>query len=401
MTNKKHNCPICKSSLHSSFFEGGFRPLATLGWPASEREAVTMDKYSLNYVQCMRCTHIWNPHFDYTVIPYEKNPNRMFNDGISWKTYLKSAVNKLVQCLPERPVIIDIGCGEGQFLRALQSSVGKKGSYFGFDPNVSSSTGVGIDFIPEYFEPIEGLKRYQPDLVCMRHVLEHLKDPAEFVEQLAVGAEYIEKPVYFFAETPCVDIAITSNRVVDFFYEHPSQFTETSFTELMKLGGEVSWVKTGYGDEVVHGLLNLGLSNSKKMQKEKSKIFFEKVRKNKKQVQFGLFERLTKNKRIAIWGGTGKAATFVQHYELNRDKFPLVVDSDIQKVGTFVPGSGQEIKYCSYLLSNPADVIVITTQWRACDIYNEIREKDIQYEEILIEYDGKLLDFEKDEHPYK
>jgi hypothetical protein len=83
---------------------------------------------------------------------------------------------------------------------------------------------------------------------------------------------------------------------------------------------------------------------------------------------------------IAFFGGTGKGAAFLNAYHLKDDR---VVDSDMHKVGRFVPGTGQEIEHSDALLENPVDIIVITTRWRAADIYAEIQEKGIKYRNLL------------------
>ena len=66
-----------------------------------------------------------------------------------------------------------------------------------------------------------------------------------------------------------------------------------------------------------------------------------------------------------------------------------------------MPGTGQKISHSSELETNPADVIIIPTQWRATDIYNEIKSRYISYSKILIEFEGRLVDYELAKHPYK
>jgi hypothetical protein len=53
-------CPVCHHTLAAPFFDGGMQPLATLGWPASAAEARAMPRFPLDFVQCPRCTHVWN-----------------------------------------------------------------------------------------------------------------------------------------------------------------------------------------------------------------------------------------------------------------------------------------------------------------------------------------------------
>ena len=110
---------------------------------------------------------------------------------------------------------------------------------------------------------------------------------------------------------------------------------------------------------------------------------------------------LKKKFKIAIWGGVGKSASFINHYEINNQKIPIVIDSDKEKVGMYVPGMGQEILYRDFLKLNPVDIIIIPPQWRANDIVSEIRRENINFKKILIEHKGKLIDFINDDHPYK
>ena len=67
-----------------------------------------------------------------------------------------------------------------------------------------------------------------------------------------------------------------------------------------------------------------------------------------------------------------------------------MVDSDYNKVGRFVPGTGQPIGPPEYLYDHPADAIVITTRWRAADIAREIAEREIPCGEIFTLVEGRL-----------
>jgi len=104
--------------------------------------------------------------------------------------------------------------------------------------------------------------------------------------------------------------------------------------------------------------------------------------------------------RIAIWGGTGKAAAFMHFYGVDAERFPLVVDSDPGKVGTHVPGNGQAIVFRDVLKDQPADVLIIPMQWRARDVLAEMAREGIAVGQVLIEHDGRLVAFARGEHPY-
>lgn len=90
----------------------------------------------------------------------------------------------------------------------------------------------------------------------------------------------------------------------------------------------------------------------------------------------------------------------MHHYGVSREDIQIVVDSDIRKIGTFVPGVGQEIKAPEQLLKSKPDVLIIPTQWRAQDILLESLALALTFEQVLIEHNGSLIDFCSGEHPY-
>jgi hypothetical protein len=70
-------------------------------------------------------------------------------------------------------------------------------------------------------------------------------------------------------------------------------------------------------------------------------------------------------------------------------------------VGSFVPGCGQVIQFRDVLKDHPAEVVIIPTQWRAADIAREMAQEGIAPALILIEHEGRLVDFVRDSHPYR
>lgn len=324
----------------------------------------------------------------------------MFNNGAIWKGHLSKTRDLLLSQLPNKPTIIDIGCGEGHFVRGLSQALKAQGRFMGFDPNITSESGVGVEFYPDYFEPLADIPANLPDLLIMRHVLEHLLDPACFIDQLAWGAAQINKSVKLFAEMPCVDRVLQSNRLVDFFYEHPSQFTTQSFTTLMEQGGKILDLAHGYDGEVIYALIELKIPSQYQQHAKESNNFYKQVMVSQSHIKNQLQNLITAGKNVAIWGGTGKAAAFIHYFDVDATNFPLVVDSDLDKVGTFVPKTGQLIQYRDVLKDQQVDVLIIPPQWRAKDILAEMEQEGIKVPSVLIEHDGRLINFSDKQHPY-
>jgi len=252
-------CPVCGHGVAAPFLIGGEQTLATLGWPASAEAAQAMPKHPQDFVQCPMCSHVWNRSFTYDAIPYQNNPNRMFNKGGIWKGHLATTRDLVLKQLPDAPTVVDIGCGEGHFVRGLAEAREGAGRFVGFDPNATPETGRGVEFHAAYFEPLQHMADFAPDAVAIRHVLEHLTHPASLLEQLAWGAAALGKPCWLFAEVPCIDRVFETGRLADFFYEHTSHFTTESFRTLMARAGEVVELAHGYDGEVVFALVKLGV----------------------------------------------------------------------------------------------------------------------------------------------
>lgn len=387
-----NTCPVCSYSLAVPFFDGGMQTLATLNWSTSKEQAQAMPRYPHDFMQCPQCSHVWNRSFDYAAIPYQNNPNRMFNTGGIWQGHLAKTRDIVLEKLPSNPTVIEIGCGEGHFIRGL-SQEAEQGRFIGFDPNSSQETGRGVEFYARFFQPLDDIKIFAPDVIIIRHVLEHLTEPVSLIEQLAWGATSLNKPCFLFAEVPCIDRVFETNRLADFFYEHVGQFTTRSFKTLMTKAGELVELAHGYDGEVVYALVELNVSLEKQNRALTSQSFFNQAKESRSTIQKQLNELAQNGEVCAIWGGTGKAAAFIHQFGADAERFPLVVDSDKEKVGFFVPGTGQQILFRDALKTTPVDVVIIPTSWRAKDIVLEMEREGIAIPRILIEKNGSLVDY--------
>ncbi len=392
-------CPVCAHSVAAPFFDAGACTLATLAWPDSAENARALPRHALEFVQCPRCSHVWNHRFRYDAIPYQRNPNRMFNNGGIWKGHLAATRDLLLGSLSAAPTVVEIGCGEAHFVRGLAQASGG-GRFIGFDPNASVGTGHGIEFHARLFEPRADMAEFRPDAIVIRHVLEHLTEPAKLVEQLAWGAASQPNPCWLFAEVPCIDRVFETERLADFFYEHVSQFTTESFRALMARAGEIVTLAHGYDGEVVYALVRLGVPAPARARADAAARFAARTVEHRAGIAQQLAELARSGRRVAIWGGTGKAAAFIHYFDADAARFPLVVDSDPDKVGTYVPGTGQQIVFRDELKAAPADVIIIPTQWRARDIVAEMAREGIAAPAVMIEHGGRLIDFGREPHPY-
>lgn len=389
----RDTCIACGFHITHELYHPAAQPLSILNLPKTKEEARNALRFPMNFHVCANCGHIFNVEFDYYRIPYEDDSNLMYNKARMWGDYLTRLVDRLVSDYDAKgKTLVDIGCGDGGFLKILlDRDLGNR--CIGFEPGIEASNAEknGLEVHRDYFIARRDLPRIGPDFLVCRHVIEHMHNPKQFVSEIAYWCSLCEVFPLFVAEVPRIDNAIAQGRINDFLYEHPSNFTEFSFRNMFEISGyDVLDVRAEYGDEVV-----VLVARPRKTQRlgalaASAQQYRTDLHGQGDAVPEALSDLRGTGKRIAIWGATGKGAAFLNTFALSDEQFPVVVDSDYAKVGRFVAGTAQEIRPPEYLLANPVDVIVITTQWRAIDIADEIRARKIPHERILVVSNGQL-----------
>jgi len=345
---------------------------------------------------CLYCGHVFNSDFDYAKLPYEDDSNLMYNQGAGWASHMSHIASILGDGNREMKTIIDIGAGDGGFLDIVnQKNDGVR--CIAFEPGIDSErcSARGIETYADYFIPQRDIQKFKPDILVCRHVLEHLQAPRDFVAEIAYYANMCQVYPTFVAEVPCITKALDTYRTTDFLYEHASNFTQRSLRVMFESAGwHTDYDFLAYNDEVA---VWTGCPKSSDLTFEaQAKAFRAHAWDAVVNVRSGLeLRRRNVGKSIAFWGGTGKSAAFLNTYRLDGDR---VVDSDIFKTGRHVPGTGQMIEDSDALLDEPVDVVVITTRWRAADIYSEIKEKGITYDELLILEGADLCEYTEERY---
>lgn len=394
-------CSACGYHVAVPFFQGGRQPLATLAWPTTAEQARNLPRLPSDFYRCIDCGHIFNPDFDYKHVPYSEKPNLMFNSGQIWSEHIRSLCDAILTHLPPQPVVVEVGHGDGSFLAALAAKR-PQGRYIGFDPHGAISANASIDLRAELFDPASHLEQLAPHLVISRHVLEHLIDPLGFLQQLTFAAACCECEPLGYIEVPCIDRVLETGRTSDFYYEHSSQFTTGSFTRMLENSGvEVLRIGHAYGGEVVHAFIRFLGHPEFVARAEDARLFQIRSGQALETIRSQLAALHASGTSVAVWGGTGKSAAFMCQYGMDEERFPTVIDSDPAKVGTFVPGTGQIIRFRDWLHDHPAQVVIIPPQWRAADIIAEMAAAEISTDLVLIEHNGRLIDYRQDEHPYR
>lgn len=274
---------------------------------------------------------------------------RNYDNNQGWSPSFQKHVDGLVELLVvqkgiRNKRIVEVGCGQGQFLRRIADEGSNRG--VGFDPSYSgpeSMAGARIRFKTSYYD--ETCTDEPADVVICRHVIEHVPDPIKLLTSVraAIG-DQPQANVFF--ETPCVDWILTKNVVWDFFYEHCSLFSSSSLATAFQLSGfKVESVTKLFGDQYLWLEASPAVSNVEKSGSETFKLAAAYARQEQKIVKGWKqrIEALTRNGRVALWGAGAKGATFASLIDPDCKLIDCLVDLNPNKQGKFIAGSGHEI----------------------------------------------------------
>ena len=133
--------------------------------------------------------------------------------------------------------VIDIGCGKGDFL-ALLCELGQNRG-LGFDPSyennrVNHNAASRFTVINDYFS--ERYHHYPADLICCRHVLEHIQHPQAFLQSVRRTIGKRLGCIVFF-EVPDVFYTVKDMGIWDLIYEHCGYFSMMSLFHLFRACG--------------------------------------------------------------------------------------------------------------------------------------------------------------------
>jgi hypothetical protein len=202
-------------------------------WPTPER-AREAARGTLDLGICRRCGHTFNLAFDPARVEYAEGYENSLHHSPRFQAYAEALAGELrARHDLNGAHVVEIACGQGDFLRLLCRDGRSRGT--GYDPSYRGGVvGPRITILPEYFgaAPVVG----QVDLLCCRHALEHMADPAGFLVNVRRGLGD-DWPGTVFVEVPNSLYSLRDGGVWDFIYEHVSYFCGRSLTACFERAG--------------------------------------------------------------------------------------------------------------------------------------------------------------------
>lgn len=363
----------------------GYQPMSLVALQNRPGASDALERYPIRLAICHQCSHVHNIDFNPNYTNYT-NGCRMFNNGELWQKHMKY-VQSRVECMMV-DTLIEIGAGDCTFLDSVDTSAIK----IAVDPAHSSAIAaeeLGIHHYREKFCADDHIPDGADEVgIVMRHLLEHMEEPRDFIEEIAIRAHERADTIQLFIEVPNCEIALQRTRIEDWTYEHVQHFTYKSMTAMLQNCGATDIrVRRSYGDEVL--IATATLCPVDRYRTKNIVSSFARAQANIDNYADGFKDSINKG-RVAFWGGAGKSAMFIRKFKLPQNT--LVVDSHDQKWGMYVPGTEIEIQPPGILFEGEPRIIVATTSWRANDIAQEIKTFGYPCDKLLKFENGELVE---------
>lgn len=315
-------CKVCNSNSLLILYHVDNLPLFQNKVYTAEKLAKSQHTASVKLCQCQDCGFVFNADFDASQMDYDQEYQNEQNYSIAFVNHLKEVCDYLISENFKDKKIVEIGCGKGYFVELMQS----KGfsNIYGFDP---AYEGENPKIIKDYFS--QQYQSLNADLVIMRHVLEHIEKPLEFLNMIKSACVDTTK---IFIEVPDFDWIVSNKAFWDIYFEHCNYFDEHYLKSFFKQ----ATVKKLFGGQYLIALADINtLKAPYSYYRYKTNIFNNGIKQ--------LCDFLDKNQPVILWGASSKGVTLLNLIDKNRQYIDYCIDINPKKQNFFISATGHKI----------------------------------------------------------
>lgn len=318
----------------------------------TREEALHADRGILDIQQNLHSGIFENRAFDSSKLVYDPTYDNEQAHSERFEQHLSEVCDILMPYVKGKAVV-EVGCGKGHFFKKLSRC--ELRSVAGCDP---AYQGNDERIIKAVFSPELDLRG---DILLLRHVLEHIKDPVSFLSSLAKsngnqGLIYIEVP----------DLRwIVDNQVYfDLFYEHVNYFVPDDFTRIF---GKVEAQGSLFNGQYQYVVADLGSIRTTPYSVPDSDPGFR--------VSLSRLDRLVAllkgtTKPVFIWGAASKGVISALHLENRGIEIDGLIDINPKKQGRLVALTGLPVLSPAAFKEQYQDALVLIAN---ANYENEIR----------------------------
>ena len=392
-------CPNCGTAGSSIFYESAEVPAHSVLLMRTQEEAISYPTGDIKLAICANCGFITNTAFDPNLHDYSDRYEATQSCSPTFNAFHRRLADNLIERhdLHNRD-ILEIGCGQGEFLILLSELGGNRG--FGFDPAYNGPAQAGdsesrVLFITDFYS--EKYADIEADFICCKMTLEHIPDTAEFVRMVRRAVGHNLETVFFF-QVPNATRILRELAFWDIYYEHCSYFSRGSLSYLFRrCGFEILNIAEEYNDQYltiearasdedqVYGETDLLKSDLEHAAQFRANLpswlrwWQGKLRKLREQGQ-----------RAVVWGSGSKAVEFFAALGVH-DEVGYVVDINPRRQGTFLPGTGHQIVAPGFLREYDPNAVFVMNPIYCGEIQEDLDAMGLDAELIPVMYDEVLV----------
>lgn len=361
------NCSVCGGGLENALTVEVY-PLLTSACPPDAK--VPLLPILVGHCRC--CSHVQlmeRPTQEQLDLIYLGEYTNVMEKGV-----LSSADQMHLDCkaffdfadagkLPADGKVLEIGCFDGSFLSLFE---GRK--LMGCEPNPMGRVAIeryGVDVVPQYFSAAD-FKKSSIDLVIMRHLIEHLQEPLEVLEDCW---KIIKPGGRLLIETPNIEHTLTQHVVGNFYHQHLHYFSRESLPLVLRRAGF---------EIVGHGIMDFRqfvvatkvdrprnvFNDSRAPYGIMIRSHIENFCRYLETLQLDITAWLAKNPgRIAIYGASSTATGIVYAGGLPPGRLAYLIDADPRKHGNLLPGTDCEVFSPEHLRADPVETVFIASDF--------------------------------------
>ncbi|HVM39330.1 MAG TPA: class I SAM-dependent methyltransferase [Acidimicrobiia bacterium] len=322
-------------------------------------DARAIERGDLRVARCPSCDFVANTAFDPGLVVYGDDYDNLQVHSPFFEGYVDTLVDRLVSDGVRGVRVVEVGCGNGDFLRRLCERGGNTGVGFDGAYRGPEHPAPGVWFVKDFYGP--RWSHVPADVVVCRHVIEHVPRPLDLLRDVRAAVEGRDARVVF--ETPAVEWILEHGVFHDFFYEHCSYFSERSLPAAMEaagfeatrverlFGGQYLWVEARVAPAPGPPVVAASLGRS---------VEHFRIRDADELARAAAHLGAMASKgRVAVWGAGAKGVTFLNLLDPGGSQIDCVVDVNPAKQGRFVAGTGHPIVPPGELVARGVEHVVV------------------------------------------